>query len=55
MEKMLKGFADIQKRNKLIVKAYEQGCSQHMIAKVSGIFQSAVHGVIRRDDSKFKD
>jgi len=35
-------------RNILIVKAYEQGYSQHMIAKVLGVSQQAVFGVIKR-------
>jgi len=39
---------DMQARNKQILKAYEQGYSQHMIAKVLGISQPAVHGVIKR-------
>jgi predicted transcriptional regulator len=39
---------DIQERNKQILKAYTQGYSQHMIAKVMGISQPAVSGVIKR-------
>ena len=35
-------------RNTLIVKAYEQGYSQHMIAKVLEVSQQAVFGVIKR-------
>jgi len=31
-----------------MVKAYEQGYSQHMIAKVLGVSQQAVFGVIKR-------
>jgi DNA-directed RNA polymerase specialized sigma subunit len=49
LEKMLRGFSGIEERNKQIVKAYEQGYSQHMIAKVLGISQPAVHGVIKRE------
>ena len=52
LERMLKGFTDIEERNKLIVKAYEQGYSQHMIAKVLGISQPAVHGVIKRQKDR---
>ena len=39
---------DIKTRNANILKAYKQGYSQHMIAKVLGISQPAVNGVIRR-------
>ena len=48
LEKMLLGKKDMKERNKQIVKAYKQGYSQHMIAKVLGISQPAVSGVIRR-------
>jgi len=48
LTKMFEKIEDIKKRNKQIVKAYEQGYSQHMIAKVLGISQPAVNGVIRR-------
>ncbi|MFT7879054.1 MAG: transposase [Sulfurimonas sp.] len=39
---------DKQERNKLVLQVYEQGYSQHMIAKVLGITQQAVHGIIKR-------
>ncbi len=39
---------DKKERNKQIVKAYEKGYSQHTIAKVVGISQQAVYGVIKR-------
>ena len=48
LTKMLTDVNDIKERNKQIVKAYGQGYSQHMIAKVLGISQPAVSGVIRR-------
>jgi len=35
-------------RNSKIVKAYKEGYSQHMIAKVLGISQPAVFGIIKR-------
>jgi DNA-directed RNA polymerase specialized sigma subunit len=41
-------ITDIKGRNKKIVKAYKKGYSQHMIAKVLGVSQPAVSGVIRR-------
>ena len=41
-------FNDIKERNKKIVKAYKKGYSQHLIAKVLGVSQPAVSGVIRR-------
>ncbi len=46
--KMLAKTKEMKERNKQIVKAYEQGYSQHMIAKVLGISQPAVKGVIKR-------
>ncbi len=46
--KMLTDHKDLKERNDKIVKAYGQGYSQHMIAKVLGISQPAVHGVIKR-------
>ena len=49
LEKMLTGHREIKERNKLIVEAYRQGYSQHMIAKVLGISQPAVHGVIKKN------
>ena len=48
LKKILIHFKDIKERNKKIIKAYEKGYSQHMIAKVLGISQPAVHGVIKR-------
>ena len=37
-----------KERNMQIVKAYQQGYSQHMIAKVVGISQQAVCGIVKR-------
>jgi len=48
LEKMLAKPEELKERNKQIVKAYEQGYSQHSIAKVLGISQPAVNGVIKR-------
>ena len=45
---MLTNHKDLKKRNTKIVKAYQQGYSQHMIAKVLDISQPAVYGVIKR-------
>jgi DNA-directed RNA polymerase specialized sigma subunit len=39
---------DNKERNKQIVKAYKQGYSQHLIAKVLGISHPAVCRVIKR-------
>jgi DNA-binding NarL/FixJ family response regulator len=47
-KKMPNGYGNIRERNASIVKAYEQGYSRHMIAKVLGISQPAVHGVVKR-------
>jgi len=39
---------DIKKRNILIVKVYKEGYSQHMIAKVLGMAQSTINGIVKR-------
>jgi len=39
---------DIKKRNKTIVKVYQEGYSQHMIAKVLGMAQSTINGIVKR-------
>ena len=49
LEKMFDNITDIKKRNKKILKAIEQGYSQHSIAKVLGISQPAVNGVVKRN------
>ncbi|HFQ62239.1 MAG TPA: helix-turn-helix domain-containing protein, partial [Epsilonproteobacteria bacterium] len=46
--KMFKKIKDIKKRNSTIVKAYKEGYSQHRIAKVLGMAQSTIHGIIKR-------
>jgi len=45
---MLTYTKDLQERNNKIVKAYEQGYSQHMIAKVLGLAQPVIYGVLKR-------
>ncbi len=49
LTKMLIHTKNMQIRNKQILKAYKEGYSQHMIAKVLGISQPAVNGLIRRN------
>ncbi|BAF71978.1 transposase [Sulfurovum sp. NBC37-1] len=52
INKLTKIFSEIQdkkERNRQIVKAYDKGYSQHMIAKVLGISQQAVNGIIKRN------
>jgi len=46
--KTFKNIKDIKKRNTEIVKAYKNGYSQHMIAKVLGMAQSTISGVVRK-------
>jgi len=48
LQKILNKAKDIKDRNKLIVKSYQQGYTQHMIAKVLGVSQAAIYGVIKR-------
>ena len=50
-EELIKRFeniSDIKKRNRIILDSIEKGYSQHMIAKVLGISQQAVYGVVKR-------
>ncbi len=47
-QKLFENISDIKERNKQILNAIEQGYSQHMIAKVLGISQQAVYGVVKR-------
>ena len=51
-EEVLRGILeqakDNKERNRLIVQCYEKGYSQHMMAKVLGISQQAVCGVVKR-------
>ena len=39
----------MQIRNKQILKAYKEGYSQYMIAKVLDISQPTIYGVIKRN------
>jgi len=48
LTRLLTGIDDTKKRNKKIVKAYEQGYSQHMIAKVLELNQATVQRIIKR-------
>jgi len=47
-QKLFENISGIQERNKMILHAMEKGYSQHMIAKVLGISQPAVYGVVKR-------
>lgn len=46
---MLTHTKNTQERNKQILKAHKEGYSQHMIAKVLGLSQPAIYGVIKRN------
>jgi len=46
LQKMFENKKELKERNKTILKAYEKGYSQYMIAKVLGVSQPAVSGVI---------
>jgi len=49
LQKMFDNITDIKQRNKQIIKAYNKGYSQHMIAKVLGLNQATVHRIIKRN------
>lgn len=48
LKKRFKKPQETKKRNTAICKAYKDGYSQHMIAKVLGLAQSTVNGIIKR-------
>ena len=48
LESMFRNITETKERNKQILKAIDQGYSQHRIAKVLGISQQAVGGVVKR-------
>ncbi len=48
LQALFEDITDIKERNKQILIAIEKGYSQHMIAKVLGISQPAVYGVVKR-------
>ena len=50
LKKILKKEKDTKERNKQIVKAYQQGYSQHMIARVLGLNQATVQRIIKRTE-----
>jgi len=41
-------FTDIKERNSRIVKAYKEGYSQQMMAKVLEMAQSTISGIVKR-------
>ena len=47
--KMFENISDIKERNKQILKAIKKDYSQHRIAKVLGVSQQAVYGVVMRN------
>jgi DNA-directed RNA polymerase specialized sigma subunit len=48
LREILEKAKDKKERNKLIVQCYEKGYSQHMMAKILGISQQAVCGIVKR-------
>ncbi len=49
LKKLFENITDMKQRNQQILHAIEKGYSQHMIAKVLGISQPAVYGVVKRN------
>jgi len=45
---IFENITDIKERNSKIVQAYQDGFSQHMMAKVLGLSQSTVSGIVKR-------
>ena len=48
LKQLFKNVIDIKERNSRIVQAYKEGYSQHMMAKVLGLAQSTVSGIVKR-------
>ncbi len=48
LKKRFEGVNDTKERNKIVVQAYKEGFSQHMIAKVLGLNQATVNRIIKR-------
>ncbi len=48
LKAIFENITDIKERNSKIVQAYKDGCSQHMMAKVLGLAQSTVSGIVKR-------
>jgi len=48
LQHIFQNITDIKERNMKIAKAYQQGYSQHMIAKVLGMAQSTISATIKR-------
>ena len=48
LQKMFENITDKKKRNTQILKAIKQGYSQHSIAKVLGMAQSTINGIVKR-------
>ena len=49
LKKMFKNSEEMKERNTKIVESYQQGYSQHMIAKVLGLNQATVQRIIKRN------
>ena len=52
LKEYFEGVEDTKKRNRKILHAYEAGYSQHRIAKVLGLSQPTVYGIIKRMKKK---
>jgi len=50
--KILSKAKDTKERNQLILQAYQQGYSQHLIAKVLGLAQPTVSRIVKRVKAK---
>ena len=52
LRKILLNAKDIKERNKFIVECYEQGYSQHMMAKILKLAQPTINNIIKRTKGK---
>ncbi len=48
LKRLFDNVDEIKERNRRILQAYEQGYSQHRIAKALGLSQPTVHGIVKR-------
>lgn len=52
LAKLLSSAKDTTERNQRILQAYQEGYSQHLIARVLGLAQPTVNGIIKRGKRK---
>ncbi|WP_456456965.1 helix-turn-helix domain-containing protein [Nitratifractor sp.] len=52
LKRLFDNVDEIKERNRRILQAYQQGYSKHRIARVLGLSQPTVHGIVKRMKEK---